>query len=113
MSEQTTIGHLTEQLRAEYAVAMQVSAETGSPAALVEFFEANDASLQKNYGISLQELLNISPETLEKVKNFQMGGKKPVLPQPERPQYDWGTLYLIVGVLGGILGIGMLIKALR
>lgn len=55
---------MADSLKWEFQVAWQQTLQQGNLYPLVEFYNSNEAQLQRDYNISLNELLGLNPNTL-------------------------------------------------
>lgn len=57
--------NLFGDLKLQYEEAALKSAETGDSQPLIKFYNKNEGELSQKYGISLNQILNVSPQTQE------------------------------------------------
>jgi hypothetical protein len=64
---------MAESLKWEFQVAWQQTLQQGNLYPLVEFYNANEAQLQREHNISLNELLGLNPNTLNDLADRSSG----------------------------------------
>jgi hypothetical protein len=66
------ISKLSADLKSKLSLAYLDAVLQGSPAPLVDFYTRHEATLKNNYGVSLNQILNLDKEGLERVRNIRL-----------------------------------------
>jgi len=135
MENKKGISKLSAQLKSKLSLAYLDAVLQGSPAPLADFYSTNEAVLKNNYGISLNQILNIDKEDLGKVRNIKL--KNPAIdnsqenaesniqiepteskdkvekkePTNEASSFDW--IYPVGGLIAAGTGIYLIYKSLK
>lgn len=67
MSRDINIQKMSESLRQEFQMAWQSTLERGNLYPLVEFYSRNELQLKRYYGLSINDVLGMTPDTLDKI----------------------------------------------
>jgi hypothetical protein len=125
------ISKLSADLKSKLSLAYLDAVLQGSPAPLVDFYTRHEATLKNNYGVSLNQILNLDKEGLERVRNIRLkqpannteqGAEQGGVQKNSEPKskesnqesissFDW--IYPTGGLIAAGVGVYLIYKSLK
>lgn len=106
--------NLFGDLKGEYEAAAKKSAEIGSSQPLIDFYNKNETKLSQQYGISLNQVLGVSPQGQQMLTEMGTPMEQVIKDNKDNSKSTFKSIVLpIIGIIAGGAAIVILFKTLK
>jgi len=106
--------NLFGDLKGEYEDAAKKSAEIGSSQPLIDFYNKNETKLSQQYGISLNQVLGVSPQGQQMLTEMGTPMEQVVKDNEDKSKSTFKRIVLpLLGIIAGGAAIVILFKTLK
>lgn len=106
--------NLFGDLKGEYEAAAKKSAEIGSSQPLIDFYNRNETKLSQQYGISLNQVLGVSPQGQQMLTDMGTPMEQVIRDNKDNSKSTFKSIVLpIIGILAGGAAVVILLKTFK